>query len=56
MGKQTVNPIYGFAGSASGEPVVLALVRAAGFRCFTSPSAFRAYVEREILSFDPVAP
>jgi hypothetical protein len=56
MGKQTVNPIYGFADPATGEPVVLALASAAGFRCFTSPSAFRAYVEREILSFDPVAP
>jgi hypothetical protein len=29
---------------------------AAGFRCFTSPAAFRAYVEREILSLEPVAP
>ena len=29
---------------------------AAGFRSFTSPAAFRAYVEREILSLEPVAP
>jgi hypothetical protein len=29
---------------------------AAGFRCFTSPATFRAYVEREILSLEPVAP
>ena len=28
---------------------------AAGFRCFASPAAFRAYVEREILSLEPVA-
>jgi hypothetical protein len=32
------------------EPATLALGSAAGFRCFTYPSAFRAYVEREILS------
>jgi Uncharacterized conserved protein len=32
------------------EPATLALASAAGFRCFTSPSAFRAYVEREILA------
>lgn len=32
------------------EPAVLALASAAGFRCFTSPSAFRSYVEREILA------
>jgi len=37
------------------EPAVLALASAAVFRCFTSPSSFRAYVEREILSLDPVA-
>jgi hypothetical protein len=29
---------------------------AAGFRCFTSPEAFRSYVQREILSLEPVAP
>lgn len=56
MGKQTVNIIYGFADLATGEPVALSLASAARFRCFTSSSAFRAYVEREILSFDPVAP
>jgi hypothetical protein len=28
----------------------------AGFRCFTSPAAFRAYVQREILSLEPLAP
>jgi hypothetical protein len=38
------------------EPTTLALASAAGFRCFTSPAAFRAYVEREILSVEPVAP
>jgi hypothetical protein len=32
------------------EPATLALASAPGFRCFTYPSAFRAYVEREILS------
>jgi hypothetical protein len=32
------------------EPAVLALASAAGFRCFTTPSSFRAYVEREILA------
>jgi hypothetical protein len=32
------------------EPATLALASAAGFRCFTSPAAFRAYVEREILA------
>jgi hypothetical protein len=37
------------------EAATLALASAAGFRCFTSPTAFRAYVEREILSLDPVA-
>jgi hypothetical protein len=37
------------------EPATLALASAAGFRCFTSPSSFRAYVEREILSLDPIA-
>jgi hypothetical protein len=31
------------------EPATLALASAAGFRCFTSPADFRAYVEREIL-------
>ena len=36
------------------EPATLALASAAGFRCFTSPSAFRSYVEREILSLDPM--
>ena len=55
MGKQTVNLIDGFADPATGEPATLALASAAGLRCFTSPSAFRAYVEREILSLDPVA-
>lgn len=29
---------------------------AAGFRWFTSPAAFRAYVQREILSLEPAAP
>jgi predicted ABC-type ATPase len=31
------------------EPATLALASTAGFRCFTSPSAFRAYVELSIL-------
>ena len=34
------------------EPATLALASAAGFRCFTSPAAFRTYVEREILSVE----
>jgi hypothetical protein len=38
------------------EPATLALASAAGFRCFTSPAAFRSYVQREILSLEPVAP
>jgi len=37
------------------EPATLALASAAGFRCFTSPSAFRAYVEREILNVEAVS-
>lgn len=32
------------------EPATLALASVAGFRCFTSPSSFRTYVEREILA------
>lgn len=36
----------------SEAPATLALASAAGFRCFTSPSAFRAYVEREILGLE----
>jgi hypothetical protein len=31
-------------------PATHALASAAGFRCFTSPAAFRAYVERKILA------
>ncbi len=38
------------------EPATLALASAAGFRCFTSPEAFRSYVKREILSLELVAP
>jgi hypothetical protein len=37
------------------EPATLALASAAGFRCFTSPSAFRAYVQREILTAEVAA-
>ena len=37
------------------EPATLALASAAGFRCFTSPSTFRSYVEREILSVEAAA-
>ena len=36
------------------DPATLALASAAVFRCFTSPSAFRSYVEREILSLEAV--
>jgi hypothetical protein len=32
------------------EPATLAVASAAGFRCFTSPAAFRTYVTREILA------
>jgi hypothetical protein len=37
------------------EPATLALASAAGLRCSTSPSAFQFYMEREILSLDPMA-
>ena len=37
------------------EPATLALASAAGFRCFTSPAAFRAYVERENLIVEAVS-
>jgi hypothetical protein len=37
------------------EPATLALASVAGFRCFTSPSSFRAYVERENLFVEAVS-
>jgi hypothetical protein len=48
--------LLGGTGPLNEHPATLVLASAAGFRCFTSPAAFRAYVEREILSLEPVAP